>query len=193
VARRIIEDHDHASTVAIIEPMSPLVPATLYGAAKHGLHVVAESLAAHAGFELAWGRIFFLYGPGEDPRRLVASVARALARGEPAPASHGRQLRDFLHVEDVADAFAALAAADVTGAVNVASGTSVSIRELVELLGDLSGRPELVEIGALPVRPGDPDDLSADVRRLRDEVAWRPGRSLEDGLRETLEWWRERA
>jgi nucleoside-diphosphate-sugar epimerase len=174
------------------EAHSPLVPATLYGAAKHGLHVVAEALAARAGFELGWGRIFFVYGPGEDPRRLVASVARALARGERAPSSHGRQLRDFLHVEDLADAFAALVAADVTGAVNVAAGTSVSIREVVELLGELSGRPDLVELGALPARPGDPDELSADVRRLRDEVGWMPRRSLEDGLRETLEWWRER-
>jgi nucleoside-diphosphate-sugar epimerase len=172
------------------EADTPLAPATLYGAAKHGLHVVAAALAARAGFELAWGRIFFLYGPNEDPRRLVASVARSLARGEPAPASHGRQLRDFLHVADVADAFCALVASRVTGAVNVAAGTSVAIREVVELLGELSGRPELLELGALPARPGDPDDLSADVGRLRDGVGWRPGRSLEDGLRETLEWWR---
>jgi nucleoside-diphosphate-sugar epimerase len=179
--------HPHLS-----EADSPLVPATLYGAAKHGLHVVAEALAGRAGIELAWGRIFFLYGPGEDPRRLVASVARALARGERAPASHGRQLRDFLHVEEVADAFAALVGAGVTGAVNVAAGTSVSIREVVELLGELSGRPDLVDLGALPTRPGDPHELSADVRRLRDEVGWRPGRSLEEGLRETLEWWRPR-
>jgi nucleoside-diphosphate-sugar epimerase len=124
---------------------------------------------------------------------LVASVARALARGERAPSSHGRQLRDFLHVEDLADAFGALVAADVTGAVNIAAGTSVSIREVVELLGELSGRPELVELGALPARPGDPDELSADVRRLREQVGWRPSRSLTDGLRETLVWWRERA
>jgi nucleoside-diphosphate-sugar epimerase len=175
------------------EADTPLAPATLYGAAKHGLHVVAEALAARAGFALAWGRIFFVYGPHEDQRRLVASVARALARGERAPSSHGRQLRDFLHVEDLADAFGALVAADVTGAVNIAAGTSVSIREVVELLGELSGRPELVELGALPARPGDPDELSADVRRLREQVGWRPSRSLTDGLRETLVWWRERA
>jgi nucleoside-diphosphate-sugar epimerase len=174
------------------EAESPLVPATLYGAAKRGLHVVAAALAARVGFELAWGRIFFTYGPYEDERRLVASLAHALARGKPAPSSHGRQVRDFLHVEDVADAFAALVAADVTGAVNVAAGTSVSIREVAELLGKLSGSPELLDLGALPPRPGDPDELSADVCRLRDEVGWRPSWSLEDGLRETLKWWRQR-
>jgi nucleoside-diphosphate-sugar epimerase len=174
------------------EADTPLRPATLYGAAKHGLHVVAAALAARAGFELAWGRIFFLYGPHEDPRRLVASVARALVGGERAPASHGRQLRDFLHVEDVAGAFAALLASDVTGAVNVASGSSVPIRDVVTLLGELSGRPELVELGALPAREGDPAELAADVRRLREEVGWQPARSLEEGLLDTLEWWRAR-
>jgi nucleoside-diphosphate-sugar epimerase len=175
------------------ERKTPLAPATLYGAAKHGLHVVAAALAARAGFELAWGRIFFLYGPGEDPRRLVASVARALARDERAPSSHGRQRRDFLHVEDVAGAFAALVASDVTGAVNIGTGTGVAIRELVGLIGELSGKPELVDIGALPARPDEPAELVAEVRRLRDEVGWMPSRSLEDGLRETLEWWRARA
>ncbi|MCW3018640.1 MAG: NAD-dependent epimerase/dehydratase, partial [Solirubrobacterales bacterium] len=46
---------------------APLQPATLYGAAKHGLHVVSRAFAEQAGFSLAWGRVFFLYGPFESP------------------------------------------------------------------------------------------------------------------------------
>ena len=174
------------------ETETVLAPSTLYGTAKHGLHVVARAFAERAGLELGWGRVFFAYGPYEDPRRLVASVALALARGERAPVSQGRQGRDFLHVEDLGAAFAALLASDVSGAVNLASGRSVAIRDLVSTLGAISGRPELIDLGALPDRPGDPADLSADVTRLRDEVGWAPTRALEDGLREAFEWWRAR-
>jgi nucleoside-diphosphate-sugar epimerase len=177
----------------LVESKTPLAPTTLYGVAKHGLHVVASAFAAQAGFGLAWGRIFILYGPGEDGRRLVGSVARALARGERAPCSHGRRFRDVLHVADVAAAFAALAASDVTGPVNIAAGKSVRISEIVGLLGWLAGRPDLILLGALPERPGEPEALVADTRRLRDEVGWRPRVSLEEGLRETLEWWQTRS
>jgi len=174
----------------LVEDETPLAPATLYGASKAGLHTVGRAYAAEAGFELAWGRVFFLYGPHEDPRRLVASVARALLQGEEAPSSEGRQVRDFLHVADVGDAFAALAASDVSGAVNVASGEGVAIREVVELVGALAGREDLLRIGALPAREGDPARLVADARRLREQVGWAPRFTLEDGLRDALDWWR---
>jgi nucleoside-diphosphate-sugar epimerase len=170
-----------------------LSPATLYGAAKHGLHEVARAFAGQAGFELAWGRVFFLYGPGEDPRRLVGAVASALARGERAATGAGTQTRDFLHVADVGAAFAALVDAQVDGAVNVASGEGRLLRDVVSALGELSGAPDLLDVGALPPRPGDPERLVADVSRLRDEVGFRPRIPLEQGLADTLEWWRSQA
>lgn len=169
---------------------TPLAPSTLYGECKHALHRIAE---CWGGLSVAWGRVFFLYGPGEHPARLVSSVASALARGEPAPCSSGEQVRDFLHVADVGRAFAALTASAVEGPVNVGSGERVSVREVVTRLGELAGRPELVELGALPERPDEPPELVADVGRLRDEVGFRPSLTLEEGLRGTLDWWRAQA
>src|SRR5437763_607652 len=123
------------------EGVTPLAPQTLYGTAKHALRQVAEAFASQAGLSLAWGRIFFVYGPREDERRLVASVARALLAGEEAPTSEGSQLRDFLHVDDVAGAFAALLDAEgVTGAVNIGSGVPVSVRAVVEEVARAAGR-----------------------------------------------------
>ena len=60
------------------EAATPLRPATLYGTAKHATQMVASAYAQNAGLQLAWGRIFLCYGPGEDERRLVPSVIRAL-------------------------------------------------------------------------------------------------------------------
>jgi len=172
------------------EARSPLRPATLYGAAKHALHTVAAAWGEQNGVALAWGRIFFLHGPGEAPGRLVASVARALAAGEPAQTASGTQVLDVLHVSDVAAAFAALVDADVTGPVNVASGEGRSVRTIVEALGAAAGRPDLLRIGARPDRPGDPPRLLGDATRLREEVGWQPALGFEEGLAATLRWWR---
>ena len=62
----------------VYQESAPARPATLYGAAKHGLHVVAAALAEQAGFSLAWGRLFFLYGPFETPERFVPSLVLPL-------------------------------------------------------------------------------------------------------------------
>jgi nucleoside-diphosphate-sugar epimerase len=170
-----------------------LGPSTYYGVCKDATRRVAEGLAGRAGLSFAWGRIFFLYGPREDERRLVASVARALVAGERAPTSAGTQVRDFLHVDDVAAAFAALLHSDVAGAVNIASGAGTTVRRIVEGLARASGRPELLDVGALAQRPGDPDAIVADVTRLRDAVGFRPAFSLQEGLEETVAWWRDQA
>jgi nucleoside-diphosphate-sugar epimerase len=175
----------------LVEAQARVAPATLYGAAKHGLHTVARAYARQTGLSLAWGRIFFTFGPGEPAGRIVPSVALRLLAGEPAPVTSGEQLRDFLAVEQLGDAFAALVGSDVDGAVNVASGRAVALRDVVAELAGVIGRPELVRFGALEQRPGEPERLVADVRRLREEVGWTPGESLRDGLARTVAWWRE--
>jgi len=101
-------------------------------------------------------------------------------------------VRDFLHVEDVAEAVWAIARSPVTGAVNVGSGEPVTVRELVETIATIVGRPDLLEFGAIPERPNDPQIVCADNRRLREECAWHRRRSHVEGLRDTIEWWRNR-
>jgi nucleoside-diphosphate-sugar epimerase len=177
----------------VYDEQAPLRPSTLYGSAKHGLRTVAAAFAQQAGIELAWARLFFLYGPEEDPRRFVPSIVLPLLRGEPAPMTQGTQRRDFLHVADAGAALGALAGAELTGAVNVASGEAPPLRELAQRIARLTGHEELLRVGALPTREGEPPVLAADVRRLRDELGWRPGIALEDGLAETVAWWREHA
>lgn len=84
------------------EDATPCRPATLYGAAKDGTRRIVEAYAKSVGLSAAWGRLFYLYGPGERPGRLVADATRALLTGESFPTSPGHQARDFLHVADAA-------------------------------------------------------------------------------------------
>lgn len=173
------------------ELVTPLRPQTLYGISKNAVRAVAMSLADVVGLSVAWGRVFFVYGPAEHPARLVSSLITRLLRGEPAECTDGRLIRDFLHAGDVASAFVTLLDSDVRGAVNVASGEPVSILAVAERVADIIGRPELLRPGALPSRPGDPPLIVGDIRRL-EQLAWRPAWTLETGLAATVEWWRGR-
>jgi nucleoside-diphosphate-sugar epimerase len=178
-------EYDWSGDGLLSEEHTRLAPRTAYGEAKNALRIALEGLDVSIG----WGRIFFLYGPHEDERRLVASVTRALLAGAPARTTHGRQVRDFLHVADVGDAFAALLDSGVEGAVNVGSGQGVAVADVVQRIAAIAHRPDLLELGALESAADEPPVLVADVGRLRDEVGWHPSRSLDGGLRETVEWW----
>lgn len=173
----------------LVEDVTPLEPRTLYGTAKNATRAVLAAAADELGLDFAWGRVFFLYGPAEPPGRLVASVARALVAGDRAATGDGTQVRDFLHVADVGAAFAALTDSPVGGTVNIASGEGRTLREVIVAIAAATGREDLLDIGALPSRPGDPHELVADVARLRDEVGFAPTIGLNDGIEQTVAWW----
>jgi nucleoside-diphosphate-sugar epimerase len=186
-------EYDWTVSGPLTESTSPLAPATVYGAAKDGLRRVAAAFARQEGVELAWARLFFMYGPGEAPGRLVPSVINALIAGEPAPTTEGAQVRDFLHIEDVGRALAALLDSSVVGPVNIASGKGIALRELFAVIGQATGREDLIRRGALPTPAGEPPSLVGDVRRLREEVGVEPRIELATGISQTVSWWRERA
>jgi nucleoside-diphosphate-sugar epimerase len=173
------------------ERRSAIDPATPYGRCKDTARRAATRLVEDRGSSLAWGRIFFLYGPGEHPNRLVSSVACALLRGERVATSDGTQERDFLHVDDVAGAFVRLIESDVQGPVNVASGEPVSVKDVVTAVAEAAGGLDRVDFGALPKRAGEPALIVGTTNRLRDEVGFRPQIGLADGLSATVDWWRE--
>ena len=85
------------------ETTTLLRSASIYGANKNKLRARVEAIARETGLSVAWGRMFFLYGPHEHPQRLVASVIRSLLARLPARCSSGIQQRDFLHVQDARD------------------------------------------------------------------------------------------
>jgi nucleoside-diphosphate-sugar epimerase len=137
----------------------------------------------------AWGRIFFPYGPGEPSERLVPSVIRNIISGQPAQCSHGRQIRDFIYVDDVARAFTVLLDSSYTGTVNIGTGEPVTIADVARSAARAAGGPELLELGALPARAGEPDILLADTTLLR-SIGFTPSWILDDAMDVTVAWWR---
>ncbi len=175
------------------EAITPLRPASTYGHCKHALgDLFNDFVGSEGGPSGAWARLFFLYGPHEQPRRLIASIIRSLLRGEPARCSHGQQRRDYLFTLDAADALVTLLASNVQGAINIASGQPTRLENLIRRVASRLGREDLVELGAIPVPDDEPPLVLADIRRLESELAWQPTWELDDALDHTINWWRSR-
>ena len=78
----------------------------------------------------------------------------------------------------------------MTGVVNIGSGESRMLRNIIETIGEKIDCPELIRLGSIPSRPGDPIRLVADINKLRKEVGWSPKFSLDVGLDKTIQWWK---
>lgn len=173
------------------EDLTPTNPATLYGVCKNSLQAIVAAAAIEKKISAAWGRLFFLFGPGEHPDRLIPAVITTLLKGEELPTTHGEQIRDYLYIRDAAAAMVALLDSEVSGPVNIASGEPVTLKELIVRAAAIVGKPELVQLGALAASEEDPPLLIASTRRLNEEVGWLPRYSIQEGLEETVDWWKK--
>ena len=180
---------EYDTSLAYLSESSPTAPQSIYAASKLALQLVLAQLASTTRMSVAWLRFFYQYGPFEHEGRLVPSVICSLLRNQVAKVTLGKQVRDFLHVEDVASAAWAVARSDLSGPVNIGSGEPVTVREIVTTIGAILKRPELIALGALPDRASDPRFVCADNRRLVDNTGWAPRYDLEQGLRHAVAWW----
>ena len=174
------------------EDTSPSNANNLYGQCKNALREQVAAWSEDNDLPCAWGRIFYLYGPQEYERRLVASVVNHLLKGEEAPCSEGNQVRDFMHVQDVADAFTAVLASDVTGTINIASGADNTIRNVVDKISEFTGNADKLNFGAFQPRAGDPDSVLGDTTKMQEQVGWAPKYNLHHGIEDTVNWWRDK-
>jgi nucleoside-diphosphate-sugar epimerase len=180
---------EYDTDAGTLSEASPTKPHNLYAATKLAFSLLLPHIGA--GMRCTWARLFYQYGPMEDPARLIPSIVRALLEGRPAPITGGKQVRDYLHVADVASALEAIATSRAEGIINVGSGEPVTVAEIATRIGAAIDRPKLVRPGARPYDPGDPMFICADVERLR-ATGWRPTYNLDAGLADTIAWWRAR-
>ena len=168
------------------ERLTALRPATLYGQAKAALFATLDAAASTLGLSLGWGRIFFPYGPGDRPERLIGTLIKALQAGQLAEFSAGTQERDFIHVADAGEALFALLASDVEGAVNIGTGEAVAVRSLIEEAADLVEHSIELRFGGRALVTSEPMKLVAATERLCSEVGFTPRFSRREGLIDTL-------
>ena len=172
------------------EADSPLEPDSLYGTCKNSLRQIVESWAKTNDISWAWGRVFCPFGKHEKPQRLIPKLIRRLKEEETLPFDSGSLIRDFLSVEDLADAFVTLAQSDVQGAINLASGRDTSIRELLIAVADHLGTADKIQFDVQPDPEGQPRRIVACVKRLNNELNWQPKTTLSKSIANASDWWR---
>ena len=160
-----------------------------YGVSKLAGGLLARVVGHAAGLETAHMRLFSVYGPGEDARRLVASVVHALVGGQPIDLTPGGQVRDFVYVDDVADALilAALKPGIDGLTANVGTGVQTTVRDLCLRIAAITGGADLLRFGAKPYRDGERFRWRAATEHAARELGWSARTSLDEGLRRTVD------
>ena len=139
--------------LAITTPLKPLTP---YAVAKAAAYLTLSQWLPTSGVEFNWCRLFYMYGEGEDARRLVPFLRARLNAGEPAELTSGNQIRDYLNVADVGRMVASAALGSIQGPINICSGIPITVRELAENIADEYGSRFLLKFGARPDNLIDP-------------------------------------
>jgi len=171
------------------EHSTPCNPTSLYGISKYSLFLILQSLCRNTDVSFAWGRVFFLYGEGESRQRFVPTLINGMLDRKRVECSDGKIKRDFLHVADAASAFVALLSSDLSGVVNIASGASVSLKEIADLVeSEFDTAGDIVFTGQGKDQPA---EIVAEVERLSRELDWRPAYPLKSGIKQVVAWWRE--
>jgi UDP-glucose 4-epimerase len=171
-------------------------PVSPYGVAKLSFEHYLHCYGVQHGLRYVALRYANVYGPRQNPHGEAGVVAifclRMLAGEQAVINGDGKYTRDYLHVADVVRAnLAALDANDVTGHFNVGTGRQVDVNQVFELVREMIGIP-VPEVHG-PPRPGDQRTSALDCALIGERLGWRPQVSLEDGLEETVAWFRERA
>jgi nucleoside-diphosphate-sugar epimerase len=147
---------EYDQTCGVLTVDTALKPLTLYAATKVALFLTLSQWLPSQSVSFAWCRLFYIYGEGEDERRLVPYIRKQLEKGDPVELSSGKQIRDFIDVVEAGKKIAAIALSDQTGPVNICSGVPVTVRQLAEQIASEYGRKELLKFGSRADNQFDP-------------------------------------
>ena len=166
------------------------MPISPYAVAKVATTHLLQMLYRTENVPCAVIRLFLVYGPGQSYERFLPQVIRGCMAGEVIKTTEGMQLRDFCYIEDVVKAILmAMVTKEAHGKViNVASGRSITIRDMIGKVVSIIGRGE-VAYGSIPYRIGENMGLYADVGLARKLLGWYPVTTLDEGLKKTIEWY----
>lgn len=171
-------------------PVRPLSP---YGVSKLAVEQYLPVYANLAGLSYGIVRLANIYGPRQDPHGeagVVAIFSRAMLNGTPLQIfGDGNDERDYVYVSDVVDAIVKVGDSELAGPYNVGTAIGTSTNRIFELLARHTGHSEVAQHG--PSRPGDINKIALESGKAKRELAWEPRVSIEEGLKRTVDWFKQ--
>jgi dTDP-glucose 4,6-dehydratase len=166
-----------------------------YAASKIAADALAESYARSFDLPVTILRPFNTYGPRQSPRAVIPTIIGQALNGDTVRLGSTHPTRDFLYVSDTAEGFVKAATApDLSPGteIQIGTGTETSIRTVVELVGELLGKPLQIHTEDKRIRPpaSEVDRLVCDPAGAADLINWRPSITLKQGLQRAIEWMR---
>jgi len=167
----------------IIKESQKELPTTLYGETKLATYKILKQICKGSEIQLDWVRIFSTYGPLDNEHWLIPSVYKKLLIKEEMKLTPGRQLWDYLYIEDAALAFLKIVENDGQGNLyNLGSGTAFELRDIIGVMTErLHLDSSFLKWGAIDYRLDQVMHLQADINNLR-EIGWTPTTTLDEGF-----------
>ena len=187
---RLGSSTEYAETAGPMAEDAPLRPRGFFGATKAAGSLLLAAAAQERGVRAAVLRAFQVYGPHDQPGRLVPTVLRAAASGDVVPLTEPGQRRDWVHVDDVVEAVVRAALADdLPGGtvLNLGTGVQTANEELVAVASRVTGRDIGTAVGEHPGRSWDAASWVCDPTAARTALGWEPRVDLAAGLADCWE------
>lgn len=172
---------------------SPVQPVSPYSATKAAGSLWCRMVHQISGLPVILIRPFLCYGPGQEPNRLVSQAIIAALANQDLPMSPGDQTRELTHVTDLVQGYiaASITPEAVGQVINLGSGQEHRVNEIVEMiyrLAESTGKPQP---GSLPYRAAEVWRCFTSLDKARTLLGWQPTIGLEEGLEQTIKWYRE--
>jgi len=170
-------------------------PNSYYAVGKAAQTMLCRQYSRQEELPLCTLRLFSAYGPYEEPGRLVPELIKNALANVEIPLAQPETARDFIYIDDIIDAYKKVAAHDeLRGDIfNIGTGKQSTLREIAEHVLAMTGSSSALKWNAYPPRPFDTSVWVADVRRAADVLGIRAETTLEDGLRDMVQWVRTHA
>jgi dTDP-glucose 4,6-dehydratase len=174
--------------------VDPVGPRSVYDEAKRFAEAITMAYHRTHDVDTRIVRIFNTYGPRMmlDDGRVVPNFVGQALRGEALTVyGDGSQTRSFCYVADLVDGIVKLLHSDEHLPVNIGNPREVTIREFAEVINTITGNPAGIQFVPGGRTQGDPQRRQPDITRARDILGWQPAMPLEDGLRRTIDYFRQ--
>lgn len=168
-------------------------PTDMYSASKVATRFVCQTYARQHGIGLIWTLITSIYGPGRDDNNLLSYVIKSLLKGEKPSTTKLEQKWDYLHIDDLMNALVLLGEKGVCGKVYpIGSGENKPMKAYVELIRDLINPSLPLGIGDLPYKNAVVDNQMMEITELKADTDFAPTYSFESGIKEVIDYFKNR-